>query len=256
MHHEFVGKFFAYCVYMFCRLDLNLTQYLYKVMLSDYSDEERQGGGDFLEHWLVQQPGQHWQKNADGVPVLNKQHFAELNYLVPEEWLPGPVWADVDEALLDLALVDPDKAQGLRMGLAEDDIEDLCLDFTVEERFMGEMYTFELKPGGAAIDVTNDNREEHARLVCKWYLKTSVAHSLSAFKRGWDAVIFHDAIKPLTPRLLENLVCGSPIVTDDHLMDLKTVMNVTSADPEVKKDRFVDWFFQVLKSYDASSLKP
>lgn len=38
------------------------------------------------------------------------------------------------------------------------DIEDLDLNFSYDEDFLGKMTNYELKPGGRAINVTNENK--------------------------------------------------------------------------------------------------
>lgn len=58
----------------------------------------------------------------------------------------------------------------------------------VEYDFFGELRRAELKPGGASIPVTAENRAEFVSLMVDYYLNASVAPQFAAFSAG-----FHEA---------------------------------------------------------------
>ena len=68
----------------------------------------------------------------------------------------------------------------------------------VEYDFFGELRREELKPGGAGIPVTADNRAEFVALMTDYYLNRSVAPMFSTFSAGFHEVC---ALPPLTLRL-------------------------------------------------------
>ena len=81
--------------------------------------------------------------------------------------------------LEDLASFDPEIYSSVRKLLDYDgDVNDLYLDFTVTNNFLGETKTVLLKPDGDKIAVSKDNREEYARLFMEYYLERSVSEQV------------------------------------------------------------------------------
>ena len=62
-----------------------------------------------------------------------------------------------------------------------------ALGFTFELSFevFGELRTHELKPGGAALAVTAENRAEYVRLYVGYVLTEAVAAQFGAFRGGF-----------------------------------------------------------------------
>jgi ubiquitin-protein ligase E3 B len=59
----------------------------------------------------------------------------------------------------ELPSLDPDLYRSLTyVKRYEGDVSDLSLTFSVDDDFMGRLITHELRPGGKAIPVTNDNK--------------------------------------------------------------------------------------------------
>lgn len=90
----------------------------------------------------------------------------------------------------DLKQAMPELGRGLQQLLDFDgDVEaTFARNFEVEYEFFGEMRRVELKPGGADVPVTNENREEFVRLMTQYYLDKSVASQFSAFAIGFHEV--------------------------------------------------------------------
>ena len=63
----------------------------------------------------------------------------------------------------DLEALDDDVYQNLLKLVDIEDVEMLCLDFTVTENAMGAAHQIDLMEGGEDITVTNDNLEEYLR---------------------------------------------------------------------------------------------
>lgn len=91
------------------------------------------------------------------------------------------------------------------------DITDVLeLNFmTTEDRF-GEIRDVELKPGGAAISVTEANKKEYVDAVVEYRIKTRVEDQFNAFMDGFKELIPLDLITVFDERELEFLVGGVP----------------------------------------------
>jgi hypothetical protein len=110
-------------------------------------------------------------------------------------------------------MVDEEVRNGLQ-GLLDydgDDVEDIfCLTFEVSWMDLGTERRQELKPGGANIPVTSDNREEYVILYVKWHLVDSVRSQYDEFERGFIRVMEDSSLDLLGPDELELLVVGTP----------------------------------------------
>lgn len=66
-----------------------------------------------------------------------------------------------------------------------EDVEDIfCLAFEVSWMELGEEKRLELKPGGADIPVTKDNKEEYVLRYVRWLLVDSINQQWDAFEKG------------------------------------------------------------------------
>jgi ubiquitin-protein ligase E3 A/E3 ubiquitin-protein ligase HERC4 len=92
-----------------------------------------------------------------------------------------------------------------------DDVEDIfCLLFEVTWMDLGAERRRELKPGGANIPVTNNNKEEYVMLYVKWLLVDSIQSQYDEFERGFVQVMEDSSLDLLRPEELELLVVGTP----------------------------------------------
>ena len=93
-----------------------------------------------------------------------------------------------------------------------DDVEYVfCLTFEISWMDLGKERKIELKPGGADIEVTKDNKEEYVLLYVKWILVDSILPQWQAFRKGFDVVMDGSSYGDLfTPAELELLVVGTP----------------------------------------------
>jgi ubiquitin-protein ligase E3 A len=120
-------------------------------------------------------------------------------------------------------MVDPEVQKGLQALLeyAGDDVEDVfCLTFEVAWNSLGMERKKELKPGGANIPVTSDNKEEYVLLYVKWLLVDSVELQYREFERGFLQVMEGSSLDLLLrPEELELLVVGTPELDFDALQE-------------------------------------
>jgi E3 ubiquitin-protein ligase NEDD4 len=77
----------------------------------------------------------------------------------------------------------------------------------MEERF-GEMVTIDLKPGGADIPVTQENKKEYIDYVVEYRISKRVKDQFDAFMSGFSELIPQDLINVFDERELELLIGG------------------------------------------------
>jgi len=110
-------------------------------------------------------------------------------------------------------IMDEELRRGLKQLLdySGDDVEDIfCLTFELTWMEMGEERRLELKPDGANIPVTNDNREEYVLRYVRWVLVDSVQTQWESFQTGLMRVMEDSSLDLFQPEELELLVVGTP----------------------------------------------
>ncbi|KAJ3342352.1 hypothetical protein HDU93_002468 [Gonapodya sp. JEL0774] len=80
--------------------------------------------------------------------------------------------------------------------------------FSVEEENFGVTTTYDLKPGGRDIPVTDENKEEYVELVTQWKVDRRVQEQMSAFLSGFYEFVPKDIVSVFDERELELLIGG------------------------------------------------
>ena len=80
---------------------------------------------------------------------------------------------------------------------------------TTEERF-GELVTIELRPGGADVYVTEENKKEYVDAVVEYRISKPVKEQFDAFMSGFSELIPEDLITVFDEREMELLISGTP----------------------------------------------
>ncbi|XP_032574164.1 E3 ubiquitin-protein ligase Nedd-4 isoform X13 [Drosophila sechellia] len=109
--------------------------------------------------------------------------------------------------LKDMESVDTEYYNSL-MWIKENDPRILELTFCLDEDVFGQKSQHELKPGGANIDVTNENKDEYIKLVIEWRFVARVKEQMSSFLDGFGSIIPLNLIKIFDENELELLMCG------------------------------------------------
>ncbi|VVC25277.1 Hypothetical protein CINCED_3A008949 [Cinara cedri] len=125
------------------------------------------------------------------------------------------------------------------------DVVDLGLDFTIVINEFGQTRVEELKPNGANITVTNQNRIEYIHLMADYKLNTQIRKQCYFFKEGLANVISLDWLRMFSNRELQVLISGAEVPVD--LEDLKNHTNYAggySAD-----DPSIDLFWTVVNDF-------
>jgi E3 ubiquitin-protein ligase HUWE1 len=91
--------------------------------------------------------------------------------------------------LQDIEAVDPEYYKNLKWTLENDITGVLDLSFTVESDYFGKKEQVELKPGGAAIKVTEENKREYVDLATRHRMTTAIRGQINSFLQGfWDLI--------------------------------------------------------------------
>jgi len=132
------------------------------------------------------------------------------------------------------------------------DFESLCLTFSIDE-FSDDDVPPErrrqvaLRPGGAEMGVTRDNRVEYIFLVAHYRLNVQMRRACDAFLRGFESVVPRTWIHMFSPAELQMVLGGSDAPLD--LSDWHA--NTTYSGGYTAQHQTVLWFWEVLADFDA-----
>ena len=147
--------------------------------------------------------------------------------------------------LSDLESVDAELFRGLTWML-ENDITDIIEEtFTTTEDRFGEMVTIDLKPGGADIPVTQDNKKEYVEYIIDYRIQKRVREQFEAFMAGFNELIPQELVNVFDERELELLIGGiSEIDVDDWA-------KFTDYRGYEVNDEVIQWFWKCIRSWPA-----
>jgi len=145
--------------------------------------------------------------------------------------------------LADLESVDAELHRGMTWML-ENVITDIIDEtFTTTEERFGEMVTIELKPGGADVEVTEDNKTDYVDAVVEYRISKRVKEQFEAFMSGFGELIPQELITVFDERELELLIGGmSEIDVDDWT-------KFTDYRGYEMNDEVIQWFWKCVRSW-------
>ncbi|XP_063902483.1 E3 ubiquitin-protein ligase wwp-1-like isoform X3 [Zophobas morio] len=121
---------------------------------------------------------------------------------------------------------------------------DLGMVFATDYEKFGFIKNIELKPGGAEIEVTDDNKAEYVELMLNFHLNYGTEDQMLAFTRGFEDVISVEKLQMFDERELEVLICGvTEIDVDDW--EKNTVLREFARD-----SKQVIWLWQCVRAWD------
>lgn len=95
------------------------------------------------------------------------------------------------------------------LNIRKNDITDVLDEtFSVTEDRFGEIIEIELKPGGANIAVTQENKKEYVEAVVEYRTKTRIKEQTTAFQEGFRELIPSELVDVFDERELELLIGG------------------------------------------------
>ncbi|KAM3876779.1 E3 ubiquitin-protein ligase NEDD4-like [Diretmus argenteus] len=147
--------------------------------------------------------------------------------------------------LQDMESVDSEYFNSL-MWILENDPTELDLRFTIDEELFGQTHQHELKPGGAEIVVTDENKKEYIHLVIQWRFVNRIQKQMTAFKEGFYELIPQDLVKIFDENELELLMCGLGDVDVNDWRENTKYKNGYCANQPV-----IQWFWKTVLLMDA-----
>lgn len=155
----------------------------------------------------------------------------------------------LDVGLEDLEDIDHNLYTTLRW-LLDNSVQDLPepMTFTADSDELGVHRVAPLKPDGASIAVTNENKAEFVALMAKHRLVTEVNSQLEAFLKGFHGLLEAKDLL-FDPDELDFLICGPDVVDVDQLQ-----ANCEYTRPYNAKHPVVQRFFRVLKKWSQKQL--
>lgn len=131
--------------------------------------------------------------------------------------------------------------------MPEDQIEYLCLDFTVVEEAMGSTETVDLIPNGADTDVEADNLPEYLEANFKYRMLGRVQPQLTALLLGFLDVIPECLLVPFDYQELELILCGLPHIDMEDWVANTEYTGALTGQPD---HQLVKWWWEVVEKYD------
>ena len=140
----------------------------------------------------------------------------------------------------DIEAVDPDYFKNLKWML-ENDIENvLDLTFTAETDYFDKKTVVDLKPEGAKIAVTNENKAEYVNLIAKHRMTNAIQAQINAFLEGFWELVDKTLLEIFNDKELELLISGLPEI---DIFDLKANTEYVGYFPN---SPVVRWFWEIL----------
>ncbi|XP_075434570.1 E3 ubiquitin-protein ligase HUWE1 isoform X9 [Ascaphus truei] len=135
--------------------------------------------------------------------------------------------------------------QGL-VYLLENDVSTLGYDlsFSTEVQEFGVCEVRDLKPNGANILVTEENKKEYVHLVCQMKMTGAIRKQLGSFLEGFYEIIPKRLISIFTEQELELLISGLPTIDIDDLKSNTEYHKYQSNSIQIQ------WFWRALRSFD------
>ncbi|XP_032220444.2 ubiquitin-protein ligase E3B isoform X2 [Nematostella vectensis] len=99
------------------------------------------------------------------------------------------------------------------------DIRDLDLTFSFDEDVLGKVVTHQLKPGGTAIVVSDENKISYVHLMAHYRMCIQIREQTRAFIRGFKSIVHNDWLRMFSAPELQRLISGDNTALD--LSDLR-----------------------------------
>ncbi|KFB37895.1 AGAP000787-PA-like protein [Anopheles sinensis] len=145
--------------------------------------------------------------------------------------------------LKDMEAVDTEYYNSL-VWIKEYDPSELALTFCVDEETFGATSQRELKPNGAEISVTEENKDEYIKLVIEWRFVSRVQEQMSAFLDGFGSLVPLNLLKIFDENELELLMCG---IQSIDLRDWKR--NTLYKGDYYPNHLVIQWFWRAVLSF-------
>uniref|UniRef100_A0A3B3T4X8 E3 ubiquitin-protein ligase n=1 Tax=Paramormyrops kingsleyae TaxID=1676925 RepID=A0A3B3T4X8_9TELE len=145
----------------------------------------------------------------------------------------------------DLESIDPEFYNSL-IWIRDNNIEECGLEmyFSVDMEILGKITSHDLKPDGADLLVTEENKEEYIGLMAEWRFSRGVEEQTKAFLDGFNEVVPLQWLQYFDEKELEVMLCGMLEV------DLQDWQRNTVYRHYTRNSKQVIWFWQLVKEVD------
>ncbi|CEG45730.1 hect e3 ubiquitin [Plasmopara halstedii] len=150
----------------------------------------------------------------------------------------------------DLEFLDEDLYKNAMWMKHNDHADLLAIDFTVQViTSEGKSHTVELVPGGAARDVTDENKEEYLELLLKHYMFESISEQLGALLMGFYDIMPQFLITVFDYQEFDLLLSGVPEldVNDWHTHSEVRWIKLEKSTPV--ENRVLKWFWECMREF-------
>ncbi|XP_053716754.1 NEDD4-like E3 ubiquitin-protein ligase WWP1 isoform X1 [Synchiropus splendidus] len=147
--------------------------------------------------------------------------------------------------LKDLESIDPEFYNSL-IWIRDNNIEECGLEmyFSVDMEILGKISSHDLKPAGADVLVTEENKEEYISLMAEWRFSRGVEGQTKAFLDGFNEVVPLQWLQYFDEKELEVMLCGMQEV------DLQDWQRNTVYRHYTRNSKQIMWFWQLVKEVD------
>ncbi|XP_044758401.1 E3 ubiquitin-protein ligase SMURF2 [Coccinella septempunctata] len=173
-----------------------------------------------------------------GIAVFHN-HQLEGGFTLPfyKQLLNKPI------TLQDIEGVDPELHRSLTWMLENSTEGVLETTFSVENNSFGVVKVHELKPGGAQILVTEENKREYVKLYVNYRFMRGIEQQFLALQKGFTELIPTALLRPFDERELELVISG---IGSIDIADWRSHTRLKHCTPETP---VVQWFWQAVESY-------
>uniref|UniRef100_A0A1A9WXJ4 E3 ubiquitin-protein ligase SMURF1 n=1 Tax=Glossina brevipalpis TaxID=37001 RepID=A0A1A9WXJ4_9MUSC len=147
--------------------------------------------------------------------------------------------------LNDIEGVDPDLHRSLTW-ILENNINNVIEStFSVENNSFGALVVHELKPSGASIPVTEENKREYVKLYVNYRFMRGIEQQFLALHKGFSELIPNNLLRPFDERELELVIGGISSIDVNDWRNNTRLKHCTSDTLQVT------WFWQAVEAYSS-----
>ncbi|KAL7736362.1 hypothetical protein ACLKA6_014832 [Drosophila palustris] len=145
----------------------------------------------------------------------------------------------------DIEGVDPELHRSLTWMLESNISGIIESTFSVENNSFGALVVHELKPGGASIPVTEENKREYVKLYVNYRFMRGIEQQFLALQKGFCELIPNHLLRPFDERELELVIGGISSIDVNDWRNNTRLKHCTNETTQVL------WFWQVVESYSS-----
>ncbi|KAH8277980.1 hypothetical protein KR018_012202 [Drosophila ironensis] len=145
----------------------------------------------------------------------------------------------------DIEGVDPELHRSLTWMLESNISGIIESTFSVENNSFGALVVHELKPGGASIAVTEENKREYVKLYVNYRFMRGIEQQFLALQKGFCELIPSHLLRPFDERELELVIGGISSIDVNDWRNNTRLKHCTNETTQVL------WFWQVVESYSS-----